>query len=75
MIIFQFIFSIIMILAISNCETSSGATLGFCMWIIISFLVFMIYQKGKKVTKQERINNIKRFKNAEIYYNNYGELP
>ena len=43
--------------------------------IIISFLVFIIKKKGKKMTKEEKINNIKRFKNAEIYYNNYGELP
>ena len=64
-----------MILAISNCETSDGSMLGLCVWFIISFLGVVIYKKGKKVTKQERINNIKRFKNSEIYYNNYGELP
>lgn len=75
MFIFQIIFAIIMVLTISNCETSSGIMLGICMWIIISFLAFAIYKEGKKVTKKERINNIKRIKNSEIYYNNYGELP
>ena len=75
MIIFQIIFAIIMMLTISNCETSDGSMLGLCVWIIISFLDVVIYKKGKKVTKQERINNMKRFKNSEIYYNNYGELP
>lgn len=75
MFIFQIIFAIIMVLAISNCETSSGIMLGICMWIIISFLVFAIYKEGKKVTQKEKNNNIKRLKNSEIYYNNYGELP
>lgn len=75
MFIFQIIFAVIMILGIFNCETSSGIMLGICIWIIISFLVFAIYKEGKKVTKKERINNIKRIKNSEIYYNNYGELP
>ena len=75
MIIFQIIFAIIMMLAISNCETSDGSMLGFCIWIIVTFLVFVVNKKGKKVTKKERINNIKRIKNSEIYYNNYGELP
>lgn len=75
MFIFKIIFAIIMILTISNCETSDGSTLGLCVWIIISFLCVVIYKKGEKVTKQERINNIKRFKNSEIYYNNYGEFP
>ena len=75
MFIFQIIFAVIMILVIFNCETSSGVMLGICIWIIISFLAFAIYKEGKKVTKKERINNIKRIKNSEMYYNNYGELP
>ena len=75
MVIFQIIFAIIMMLTISNCETSDGSMLGLCLWIIISFLVFVINKKGKNITKREKINNMKRFKNSEIYYNNYGELP
>lgn len=75
MIIFQIIFTIIMALTVLNCETYDGSILGLCIWTIISFLVFIIKKKGKKMTKEEKINNIKRFKNAEIYYNNYGELP
>lgn len=75
MIIFQIIFSIVMFLSISKCETSEGSLLGFCIWISFSFLVWAIYRKGKEVTKKEKIKNIKRIKASEIYYNNYGELP
>ena len=75
MIIFQIIFSIVMFLLISKCETAEGSLLGFCIWISFSFLVLAIYQKGKEVTKKEKIKNIKRIKASEIYYNNYGELP
>ena len=64
MIIFQIIFSIVMFLSISKCETSEGSLLGWA-----------IYRKGKEVTKKEKIKNIKRIKASEIYYNNYGELP
>ena len=75
MIIFQIIFGIFMMLVISNCETSNGSMLGLCIWLIISFLIFIINKEGKKITQIEKNNNIKRLKSSEIYYNNYGELP
>ena len=75
MIIFQVLFGIIMLLAMSSCETSDGVILGFCIWFIISFLVFFINKKGKQVTREQKIRDKKRFIYSEVYYNNYGELP
>ena len=69
MVIFQIVFSIVMFLSISKCETSEGSLLGCCIWISFSFLVWAIHKKGKEVTKKEKIKNIKRIKASEILSN------
>lgn len=75
MIIYQIVLFIFMIILISYCETSSGILCVFSLWMIVSFLSYIVYKKGKKMSIKERIYNVNKYKYKEIYYNNFGELP
>lgn len=75
MIIYQIVLFIFMIILSSYCETSSGILCVFSLWMIVSFLSYIVYKKGKKMSIEERIYNVNKYKYKEIYYNNFGKLP
>lgn len=75
MIVYQVILAIIMFGSIAFCETSEGALCGLSIWVFFCFIGLIISNKSRKMTKKERIANIKKYKYKEIYYNHFGQLP
>ena len=75
MIIYQIMLAIIVFGSIIGCKTSDGVLCGLSIWFLLCFIPLVVSKKSKKMTKQERIANIKKYKYKEIYYNHFGELP